>query len=119
MLHGLLEEVTQHFQTLIDRRGHPGAEHGHHLLTQARDALNEFNQVTCAHNVPKDFEDMPPQERLTLAASRAMHSAQLGLLKMSLRREFLKPINEKVAESRNLLQIHPGLNGPKRNCWAT
>ena len=114
-LQNLLEQVTEHFQTLLERHGHTGAEHGHHLLMQARDALNEFTQVAHTHNALSDFEDMPPQQRLTLAASRGMHSAQLGLLKMSLQRTFLKQINNKASEGKNPLQLHQGLRQAKAN----
>jgi hypothetical protein len=109
----LLEDAHRLFQPLIDDHGHPDASQGPHLLTQARDALSEITPMTHVHHALSQFEDMPPQERLTLAASRAMHSARLGLLKFSLRREFQPSIIDKVSEGENPLQFHQELTQAK------
>jgi hypothetical protein len=118
ILHNLVDELTHHFQILIERHGHPGAEHGHGLLTQVNNALGEFAQMAIARDALSTFEDMPPKERLAQASNRAMHSAQLGLLKMSLNRSFGKLVTEKAQQGENPLQIHQGLTQAKATLQA-
>jgi hypothetical protein len=47
-----------------------------------------------------------------------MHSAQLGLLKMSLNRSFGKLVTEKAQQGENPLQIHQGLTQAKATLLA-
>lgn len=107
-LHHLLARGAELAAGLLEQHTHEGTGRHQRAITQANEALR-----TLAH-----LADMPPRDRMALAASRALEAAQFGVLKLSLLQSFSTPIAGKILDGENRWQINQPLTQKKAHLLA-